>query len=358
MPDVELELTGPQYTTLGQEFERRFSLAEFDQLLKTRLNLNRESIAVADSYSSIVFRVIDDANRKGWVARLVEAARTERPGNAVFLEYARFLKSAPGNMPDRAELERIITSTNTHLDIAQFRRRLSEVEARVCRIDLDDAGLGTGFLVGPDLVLTCYHVVEGVVGDSEVASNLSCLFDYKVREDDSTVINNGTRINVVALELLSPYDRADLMDDVSVPDPDNLDFALLRLDAGLGDEPMGRVAVSVSSPLRGWFTLPAHSHHLAVDSPLFIVQHPRVGPMKLALDTEGVIGLAKNGLRLRYRTNTEPGSSGSPCFDQHWNLIALHHSGDRRVDPNWNEGIPIHLITAYINRNSTGTPRK
>ena len=36
-------------------------------------------------------------------------------------------------------------------------------------------------------------------------------------------------------------------------------------------------------------------------------------PLKLAVDTESVIGEAANGLRVRYRTNTEPGSSG--CED-------------------------------------------
>ena len=35
-----------------------------------------------------------------------------------------------------------------------------------------------------------------------------------------------------------------------------------------------------------------------------------------------------NNTRVRYRTNTEEGSSGAPCFDKDWELVALHHSGD------------------------------
>ena len=72
--------------------------------------------------------------------------------------------------------------------------------------------------------------------------------------------------------------------------------------------------------------------------------------MKFAFDTSGVIGMASEGRRIRYRTNTEHGSSGSPCFDIDWTLIALHHMGDpdwKRV-PQFNQGVPIGLIGARI----------
>ena len=71
--------------------------------------------------------------------------------------------------------------------------------------------------------------------------------------------------------------------------------------------------------------------------------------MKLALDTQAVVGLNGNGTRIRYRTNTDPGSSGSPVFTMDWDIVALHHYGD----PNWqkplfNQGVPIELIRARI----------
>jgi V8-like Glu-specific endopeptidase len=71
--------------------------------------------------------------------------------------------------------------------------------------------------------------------------------------------------------------------------------------------------------------------------------------MKLALDTQAVIGLNGNGTRIRYRTNTDPGSSGSPVFTMDWDIVALHHYGD----PNWqnalfNQGVPIELIRQRI----------
>ena len=62
--------------------------------------------------------------------------------------------------------------------------------------------------------------------------------------------------------------------------------------------------------------------------------------------------------KLHYRTPTEPGSSGSPVFNDQWELIALHHAG--RADMRKlnglagtyeaNEGISIHAIRAGIAR--------
>jgi hypothetical protein len=51
---------------------------------------------------------------------------------------------------------------------------------------------------------------------------------------------------------------------------------------------------------------------------------------------------------VRYRTNTEGGSSGSPVFDQNWQLVALHHAGDPSWVAKYNEGIPISLILAQL----------
>ena len=81
--------------------------------------------------------------------------------------------------------------------------------------------------------------------------------------------------------------------------------------------------------------------------PLLIAQHPDGSPLKLALDTEGVTSVNANGTRVRYATNTEGGSSGSPCFNIDWKLVALHHLGDPARDrqkPKFNQGVPIGII--------------
>ena len=101
----------------------------------------------------------------------------------------------------------------------------------------------------------------------------------------------------------------------------------------------GRAAGSLSTPPR---------HDFLASPALYIVQHPLGQPLKLALDTQAVLAVNPGGTRVRYRTNTDHGSSGSPCFDKDWNLVALHHSGSTRVTPTWNEGIPFPKILGLL----------
>jgi V8-like Glu-specific endopeptidase len=58
-----------------------------------------------------------------------------------------------------------------------------------------------------------------------------------------------------------------------------------------------------------------------------------------------------NRTRVRYATNTEDGSSGSPCFNATWGLIALHHFGEPNVKPaTYNQGVPIDVIRDRLAR--------
>ena len=140
------------------------------------------------------------------------------------------------------------------------------------------------------------------------------------------------------------YSQAEATDTPESPEAteDELDYALLRLTQTVGNSDAGGFP-------RGWANLPDHPVALPVGAPLLIVQHPDGAPLKLALDTNAIIGLNAAKTRIRYTTNTESGSSGSPCFNMDWQLVALHHYGD----PAWhtakfNQGVPAELIRRKI----------
>jgi hypothetical protein len=252
------------------------------------------------------------------------------------------------------------------LDVAIWRERLGQVETQICRIEIPVNGKqisGTGFLVGPDLVMTNYHVMEPVIlgeqgrtdsrGLAARADQVILRFDYK-RMDDGFVTNPGVVFRLapdwhVDSSPPSPIDRQ--IEKTGAPAPDQLDYALLRVAGEPGNrQPGGRTEPGGTK--RGWITFPEASHEFVAHTPLFIVQHPRGMPLKLALDMDAIIGVNQNGTRVTYTTNTDPGSSGSPCFNANWDLVALHHSGDPDFDPahkpEFNEGIPVQAIRALL----------
>jgi hypothetical protein len=246
-------------------------------------------------------------------------------------------------------LQRNVKPYLAKLDIRVWAERLIKIERRVCRVELEGEALGTGFLVGPDTVLTNWHVFEAAKNAGNLAK-LGCRFDYEVLSDGTT--QAGQLVLLAGADALgtspySPGEQAGQPDD-PLPTAEQLDYALLRLATRVGDQ-------QVDGAARGWITLPKAVLPLAADAPILIVQHPEGSPMKLAMDTQAVVGLNGNGTRIRYRTNTEPGSSGSPVFSMDWDLVALHHYGDPKyLNPLFNQGVPIELIRQRIEKDGQG----
>ena len=138
--------------------------------------------------------------------------------------------------------------------------------------------------------------------------------------------------------------------DAQAPTADQLDYSLVRLDRKIGEQ-----KVDGDGSTRGWIFVPEAQPPLGGLPALMILQHPQLRkdrkpePLMLAFDTNPQVELRHGGLRVRYATNTEWGSSGSPCFNKDWDLIALHHYGDPAFgQPKYNQGIPIGLIRAHL----------
>ncbi|MBB2671533.1 UNVERIFIED_ORG: hypothetical protein GGE44_001084 [Rhizobium esperanzae] len=240
-------------------------------------------------------------------------------------------------------LQRNVRPHLSKLDLLIWAETLLQVKNRVCRIEISGRAAGTGFLVGPEAVLTNWHVVEKAHATAKLGT-LQCRFDYVKLPDGTRQPGVGVGLHADGVVDWAPYGAAETTDNPDDPEPtkEELDYALLRIAEPAGEHPL-------EGGKRGWLPLMAGPFPLTADDPLLIVQHPDGAPMKLAMDTQAVIGLNPGGTRVRYRTNTDPGSSGSPCFSMDWDLVALHHYGD----PAWqaaqfNQGVPIGLIRHRI----------
>ena len=331
---------------------------DFEQLLKQI----GHTIGADDNdpiYPALVFRMLTKANMNGWHFTLINALMAHLPDNDGLLKLA-----AETGMTARGEsnLEALVSSGSNLLDLGETLRRFAKLEQQICRLEIDTpAGekRGTGFLVGPDLVMTNYHVVEDLIEKRVAVDQVVVRFDFKTLEGDNTsVINKGTVYklkNDSPLVAHSPYDAMDTSTgdlDRNWP-ADHLDFALLKLEKEAGKELPGSMAqlVGTSAKPRGWITFPKTGFTLKTDDLLIIVQHPDDKPITWSFDNKAIIGLNPNGQRVRYRASTKKGSSGSPCFNGEWKLVALHHAGDPSFwNPGYNQGIPIMLIADFIER--------
>jgi hypothetical protein len=335
---------------------------ELARMMRYRLSKNLETIAMGDNLAIIVFKVIQAAQAQGWLDALIARSREANPDNPILAAFCQQVGLSPQS-PANDALEQIIIQQNLFLDVNTWRQKLGELENQVCRVEvkLSEGGTayGTGFLIGANLLLTNYHVMEPVIqrttrqqtGQGWAApQNVDFRFDYKILA--GSTVNPGS-VYQLADDWLVDSSPTSHWDHVAPPkagdpQPDELDFALLRLKGSPGKDPVG-VNPPPGAFKRGWVKLPELEYPFAMGSSLLILQHPNRTPLKLALDTQAILGLNANKTRVTYRTNTEAGSSGSPCFSMNWDLVALHHAGDPgSFAPQYNQGIPIWAILKLL----------
>ena len=220
----------------------------------------------------------------------------------------------------------VINSARAGLgEFDSFITTLVTASRRIAMIEVGGQPRGTGVLVGPDLLLTAAHVI-----DEEAPTAVSAVFDF-FPDPPRSRAETGVRITIsarVAGSPPSPAERAGSRDDWNAP-LECLDFALLQL--------------STPQPERGYYELSDEPYGFDQVPMLYIPQHP-LGRFQAYTEIKDPPRVNPAGSRVRYRGNTEPGSSGSPVIDPQGRLVALHHYSV----PRNNQGVPISAIAASL----------
>jgi V8-like Glu-specific endopeptidase len=130
-----------------------------------------------------------------------------------------------------------------------------------------------------------------------------------------------------------------------------LDPSSLRISVALDYALIAVHETAEQPPIESWgsLTLARDAEPRAGDH-VVIVQHPQGGPKQIALTANQVVNVYEH--RLQYTTDTLSGSSGSPVFNDDWEVIAIHHRGGNLVSNSRgdrrfvNEGI----LSSYIHK--------
>ncbi|TMR07380.1 endonuclease [Actinomadura soli] len=233
----------------------------------------------------------------------------------------------PGAAEPAARLEKIINTVDyvgvRYLDAGVAAART------VGRVNIRDeggrtVGYGTGSMVSPSLFLTNHHVLP----DAGTAGTSMVEFNYQDGVDGRPL--------AVAAYALAP-DRFFLADE-------GLDFALVAVDA-----PAAELAAL------GHNRLIEAEGKAIIGEFVTIVQHPRGDRKQVALRENKIVDIPERFLH--YAADTEPGSSGSPVFNDQWEVVALHHASVPVPEPEEtgefvNEGIRISRICAMVRETS------
>ena len=296
--------------------------------------LDRARIDLAGPAAVVWPAVFNEAARVGRVDALLDAVGESY--QALGLALAEVRGTAPGSAgpapqppaellsqgapwDDLSGQEAVIDeSAPTFVDVVFFAQGLDRARS-VCRLVPWFAGhrigSGTGFRIGPDLILTSHHILFDWARGGSRALAVDAWFNYEVDEQ-------GMPRKKVEI----PCDPASIVGEQSH------DWAVIRTQEPISD-------AFPALPLGG-------ARIPEVGDRVSIIQHPQRLPKKVAFQHNLIRDVKPD--RILYWTDTDEGSSGSPVFDQDWRVVALHHwtipapEGERSKW--WNQGRRIDRL--------------
>jgi hypothetical protein len=214
----------------------------------------------------------------------------------------------------------VIGSSGDNLrDISVLRLALEKQEA-VCQLNI---GPSTGFLIAEDILMTCNHVLP----DKRIASLCKARFNLQLDEKRMPLTRDEYG--------LAP-------DKLFETDPE-LDITVVKVAGKPGTKSKwGYIQIARVFPQPG--------------NSAIIIQHPsQLRYKKIALGDMEIKHV--DSREIQYLSDTLPGSSGSPIFNDDFNLIGVHRAGDGNPDDNRyfrNEGIHINAVIDFLESRGMG----
>ncbi len=309
---------------------------------------------------------IDPDDLRDALLAITEGAPLQRSTNDVDDPGAELPVGTGGavELDDLPDFERLV-GQNNQLPV-HFLEEGVVVQRAVARVQLKEAfsglpagsGWGTGSLVSPSLLLTNNHVIP----DRAFAAKLAAQFNYQFEFGGSALTADGfnldpdsffhtnaaldyTVVRVRSKPMLSVVKQAAAMATDGAGEMEALTDFIRPFP--WPHIPIWRTPGSTWGHLR----LPAGPLAYATGQFLNVIGHPSGRRKEVALQENTITGVFTSVIR--YTTDTEPGSSGSPVFTNGWDIVALHHAGGDQANGVWlnNEGMRVDRIVTDLRAN-------
>lgn len=344
---MNIKLSGRELENLSDALLDAYrSYNDLKRMVRFELDEHLERIVGRGKLNDVVLDLIDWAESEGKLQHLIIGAYTQNQGNPVLKEfYATVFKRqfilSPVSVPssigpeiawkgstEEIELQSFFRHQPDWYDVGFLKRAIAQ-SASVCRIEIPSRNTqGTGVLIAPQLVLTNYHVFQSFQSDEgdrlEVNPEDVWLYFGCVTDEDGTEIKG----EALQLDQQNPIVRSS--------STDRLDYVLLRVDSKIrrhdNIQPAKLGVQNSLSPRMG----------------INLLHHPAGDSMKLSISLDGITDVDRHTGRVQYVNRAVGGSSGSPGFDENWQLVALHHAERSKSFGSIREGILFSSIYPEI----------
>lgn len=179
------------------------------------------------------------------------------------------------------------------------------------------SSLGTGFLISPRLVITNNHVLSS----REDAAGAVIDFHFELDGQLQPRVSTRFALDPETCFLTVGYN--------------DLDFTVVAL----GRKVVGPAVVADLF----WCPMSDRPDKHAKGMFVNVVQHPSGRLKQVVVRENRIMARPSGGKVLHYEADTETGSSGSPVFNDHWEVVALHHWGKPKAETRNVDGTPIPI---------------
>lgn len=250
-----------------------------------------------------------------------------------------------GDAAPTAGLQSIVDGTAGLGDPLAYIAGIANAMRRTAMIEVGGRPRGTGFLIGPQHLLTNAHVLRAFDDQPPAEQDAVAVFDFYTGTAASHA-ETGRRVPATYVAHSPPTEKERQADSSDWDaGPGFLDYCVLSLAEPVGTQPAGPIAtIGIAQlPARGYFKPSRLEYDFAKAGSLVVVQHP-LGEHQVMSRATPSFKVNSSKTRVRYNANTLQGSSGSCVVDGRGRLVALHHYALSGA----NQGVPIAAVAADL----------